>query len=884
MMEFLQNEWTGQWGLSFIVAKIFNYFGMPVEYLAYVSAAQWTILVISLVYLYRKSRPLKQKNVLSFIEHTLFLLLVWTPHIPLNYLFIPLLITIATRNSFGVVYGIFLALGYTHLYSMLLPLWIIVTLHAYGRLPKQIYSVSSVFLSGLWNRYKQVITVLARFVRTHQQPCIYGSLVILILAFYGPALNGFFQGDEWYYFTQTLPYTRHWWGPFKILASSVIDAYQVSSGAHVTPASNLLFFLNAQLFGLTFWPYQLLSIALHIANTLLMFKLAKRLFKQNILAYVAAFFFGLTAVHEQAITWVMTFIWTQLSTTFVLLTLIETLDKRYKRAAWYLLLALLCKESSALLFVLIPFVLYLREGRGVFSKPTLRKPFMWVAAFYIPFRFILPKIMLAFNPQPAVNAIPNDLMIFRAITYPLKALAEVFFPQKTILAFVENILTPLSYPQYDIERPIRGSNFLTFVQGAGSDLVVYAIAITILAIVVFAITASARNNSATKNTLLIALSIIVLGSLPLLLVATYAPWWAYVTFIDSRHLYIISIGGALLAASCFSFMTRNEPKHMIRNASLFGILLLSWGIWQFTSLHATLDEQLQTAHDRKLILSSIEKSVPKTTSKVILVKSDSGYYGFGLMPPFQTNLGQVLTIDFYQKKQLPEVFIQNSEFMTKNGGLAGEGYKTADGNSFGYYIDENTMTNAVLKYKIDPKSVYAFSWNGTKHTVAEVTKEVRTKLIKKIAYAKTLNAWETYTDKNHKFFLRYPPEYVVTKIDASTFSLTSPLGGVVTVALNEKPETVGLSPHTANLSVDTGAQIGNDFTFRTIDMFDGRQETTVYPITSINQRYFIPYKTNAMYFDISTEGAEYERVVSENRTEQFNKELEQILSTLTHIP
>ena len=883
-MGFLQNEWTGQWGISFVIAKIFNYFGVPVEYLAYVSATQWIILAVSLVYLYRKSRPIKQKNMLSFGERVLFLVLVWTPHIPLNYLLLPLVVTALVHNPFGLVYGIFLALGYTHLYSMLLPLWILIVLHTYGFLPKPIYSLSSAFLSGLWNKYKQALTAVVRFVRAHERLSIYGSLVVLIVAFYGPAINGFFQGDEWYYFTQTLPYTRHWWGPFKILASSVIDAYQVSSGAHVTPISNLLFFLNAQIFGLTFWPYQLLSIALHIVNTLLVFKLAKRLLKHNVLAYVAALFFGLTAVHEQAITWVMTYIWTQLSTTFVLLTLIETLDKRYKRAAWYLLLALLCKESSALLFLLIPFVLYLREGHGVFNKQALRKPFIWVAAFYIPFRFILPKIMLAFNPQPAVNAIPNDLMIFRAITYPLKALAEVFFPQKTILAFVENILTPLSYPQYDIERSVRGSNFLTFVQGAGSDLIVYAIAITILAIVVFAISASARNKSSTKNTLLIALAIIVLGSLPLLLVATYAPWWAYVTFIDSRHLYVISIGGALLFASCFSFMTRNEPKHMIRNVSIFGVILIAWGVWQFTALRLTLDEQLQTAYDRKLILSAIEKSVPKTTSKVILVKSDSGYYGFGLMPPFQTNLGQVLTIDFYQKKQLPEVFIQNSEFMTKNGGLAGEGYKKAEGNSFGYYIDENNMTNAVLKYKIDPQSIYAFSWNGTKHTVSDITKETRKKLEKKIAYAKTLDMWKTYTDKSHKFFLRYPPEYIVTKIDGTTFTLTSPQGGVITIALYEKPETVGLSPHTSNLSVDTGAQIGNDFTFRTIDMFDGRQETTVYPITSLNQRYFIPYKTNAMYFDISTEGPEYARVVSEDQTEQFNAALEQILSTLTHIP
>src|SRR5437762_2608719 len=103
---------------------------------------------------------------------------------------------------------------------------------------------------------------------------------IIILLFYWKSFLGYFQGDEWFYFTQFLPFTRDWYGIFEAFYKSIAQSYDVSGGGHLDPIYNVIWFLNNQFFGLHFTPYMVVSICAHILNTFLVFIFTKKLTKK----------------------------------------------------------------------------------------------------------------------------------------------------------------------------------------------------------------------------------------------------------------------------------------------------------------------------------------------------------------------------------------------------------------------------------------------------------------------------------------------------------------------------------------------------------------------------------------------------------------------------
>jgi hypothetical protein len=749
--------------------------------------------------------------------------------------------------------------------------------------------------------------------------CFFFSIVIAF--FYAKAFAGYFQGDEWFYFTQFLPFTRQPYGIWEAFYKSIADSYDVSGGGHLDPIYNVVWFLHNQFFGLHFTPYMIGSLIVHSVNTILLFFVVRKVLKKDSYAFVAALFFGLSSIHQQAITWVMAYIPTLISVTFLLISLLFFLYwLEQKKQTLFILLSflaflagLLTKESVVILFVIFPllYVLSHPSRKEVTWRNVFFQLYAMLLIFYLPYRFLLPKFFLWLHYHgknlPAAAkplSIAFDLILFRLITYPLKMLTEVFVPYRWLLRRVED-LTPLAYPTYGAEKAVRGSNFLTFTQSAGSDMVIYLIALLLLAAIFGALIMTWRN-IVLRNAILLGSAIVLLSSLPLLAIASYAPGWAYVTFFDSRHIYLASVGGAILF--CLAIMSISDSithliilflrkryfwkqvKNYTSNLSIiFTVLLvILWTGIQYHFLQQDLAQLEQMGIQRKIVLQKILHDVPTIKKKaIILVTSNAGYYGFGPIPPFQTNLGQILSIFYYQNHSLPVDFMK-SNFLTKNN-LTGEGYTEYNGKGFGYFLDENNLIRYAAEYTISPDIIYAFAWNGGPYTMTNTTTSIRKKVREKQAILHTFADWKTFTDEQNTYSLRYPASMTLENdlaIDSAALLTDivlsdSTSGMSMRIQVKTKPELIDLPTLLAFFQDSDGNVIGKNYSYRLIPMLTGDITTALYPTTGQYLKYFFSFPKQDRFFEITPTGDNLQRVIDEKTgTPVFNKQVEDIISTI----
>ncbi|HSW98147.1 MAG TPA: hypothetical protein VLF89_10055 [Candidatus Saccharimonadales bacterium] len=737
-----------------------------------------------------------------------------------------------------------------------------------------------------------------------KKPHFFLALLVLILIFYWRSFVLYFQGDEWYYFIQTLPYTNTWFGPLIILYKSVADSYTISAGAHLTPITNLLFFLSVQSFSFTYWLYALSGLILHMLDTILVYVFAKKIVRNNEkVAVISAIFFACSFVHQQAITWAMTYIYNGLSLAFLLLCLIhffkafeekEIQKRNLIYSAIFMFCGLLTKESTAILFVIIPILTILKIKKTKFI--SIIKYYLPVVIIYLPYRFLLPKIFLLVsgttNNSASFHLLSWDILLFRAVTYPLKMVTEVFIPGPWILGFVESITT-LAYPQYTAEKAIGGINYLTFTQTAGSDTIIYSLAAIIIVVSIVAYIHSRRE---TRITILFSFLIIILSSLVLIPIAFVIPSWGYVTYIDSRHIHQASVGGVLLlalASITFSQWASKKVSRLIpiSEKAILILFVVSWIILNYITLQKELTAEAITGYQRRTVIDKITQTVPLTQNKkIVYINSNFGYYGFPPIPPFQTNLGQILTIIYYQKKQLSLAFI-TSNYLTK-GGIAGEGYKQIGMKGFGYYLDERHLMDQILAHKIDPSDVYAFAWDGNKNQITEVTDLIRKKAYDRLGTLQEMNKWKSYKDAKYGFSFRFPPDMVIKQdLDQGP---DSPVIRTVTIAdpdndtqihviLYKKIDNMGVSTFASGLSNTEDIPIEEHFTFRIVTQFNSDVQTAVYVTNSKYPMYFLGYKTNDKTLEIYATGPGFERKMNEDGTEDYNSVIEKVIQTMAYL-
>ncbi len=162
---------------------------------------------------------------------------------------------------------------------------------------------------------------------------------------------GFFQQDEWLGYSQFVLHRGQTMGELLVY-------FFTPSIGHFTPFTIATVHGLFGLFNLNYQAYAAISIGLHVMTGILVFVLAKNIFKDVRLAALTAFLFGIFASPFQGTAWVIADLAGHLSEIFRLLSIIYLFMPKLTNTLLFFMISLLFKEITIGLFLLIPIMVY----------------------------------------------------------------------------------------------------------------------------------------------------------------------------------------------------------------------------------------------------------------------------------------------------------------------------------------------------------------------------------------------------------------------------------------------------------------------------------------------------------------------------------------------
>ena len=510
------------------------------------------------------------------------------------------------------------------------------------------------------------------------------------IVFYFRLFGGFFQQDEWFSFSW---YVQH---------QDSLRYIWTASITHYNPLTVLANHLFFSFWNMDYQAFLLVSLLLHFIVLILIYILAKEIFKKDWQAAITAFLFGIFAAHYQGTAWVVVDISTHLATIFGILSATLFLRRRLHFSLVLLIISLLFKEITIGLFPLYLFAQIL-----IFKKEKQTRKYSQIIVA-VGAVYILVRILMLFGPYTSDQIVTQSLdvprLVYNLITVPMKAVSQSILPPEFLLVvanmlgrfFPEKVTGGFGSPAFDmfvVKRVLEVTSLLSAL------------------IIAFWVTITKKRSKAV----VFSLGWVLLNSL----IFAFAPGRTGVIFtIDSRNLYFVSVGSAIMLAAVLGEIKRNSRNRAIL---LFLIILIP----NLYFLNKNLEIFAERGRVRKSILNSIVQTIPNLPNKVVIyTQSDQSYYG--LPPeekilPFQSGLGQTLLAWYYPTEKFPKEFFED-RFLWE---IESQGYQEVGNRGFGYFRDKDLLREAIRQYNLPEESVVSFSWNGKRNLLTNITDEVR---------------------------------------------------------------------------------------------------------------------------------------------------------------
>lgn len=584
--------------------------------------------------------------------------------------------------------------------------------------------------------------------------------------------QSYFEGDDWFHFTIFFPLTRDPWGAITAITKPITDSNSLSGGLHAIPVGGEIFFLNVLFFGTNYSLYAMASLSIHALNSVLVYLLAKRLLRatqknyvsktkalfhnrgiSEIFALLSGIFFALSAVSTSSVTWAAFYGQNMVSVTFLLLCLLmfrfafDTVKKRYIYLCLFFLLAsVLSKETAASLLIILPIAVFFEKR--VFSFLYLSRLYVLLVIVYMLFRFGVPAVFEQVTESvPASTVVSqtdttgtimsNDLSIyediraelaFRASTFPMKMISEVYFAREAVSAIVTYI-APIIYPiPGNAEDSSRSQNRQTFIHGLGNDVVVYILSILLITVLVFLLRLFyTTKDFAAYKTVVWGILIVTASALPLVMIVLSFPRWGFDTYFDLRHYYTPSVGAALLfpfllygLGLLLSRFIHFATRFRINALLVAAVLLLLWFQMNMTLFYQYLQAHVDAGVPRRIIIEQLKKELPVLPKKVVFSIQTDGLHAYGAQLPYQTSFPQIITIVYHDASPFPNSFYEKPLLDSK-----AEGYQYENGRGLGYYTSKKSLAEAVVAKTFAINDIYAFSYTSKDFRFTQTTEEVR---------------------------------------------------------------------------------------------------------------------------------------------------------------
>ncbi|MEK7526481.1 MAG: hypothetical protein AAB546_03305 [Patescibacteria group bacterium] len=538
---------------------------------------------------------------------------------------------------------------------------------------------------------------------------------LVLLVPYLRLFNGFFQQDEWYGFTDYVLLTG------KDLPNLLATLFSPSIG-HYDPLSDLVIYVLYNTWGMNYQAFLLVSLTSHLIIINLVYRLAKRIFsnKQKP-AILATAFFTLFASSYQGTAWVVANIGTHGATIFGLLSTISFFDflmsnkqssRKFYLAIGLFFVSLLFKEITFGLFVVYFFACFLfgtknKKNRGRYL--TLLVTFCLV--------YIFARILMFFAPHEPASQFVTQTQSLGKLVYnfgmiPFKSISQSTVPvglirlvaDQVALVFPDTLTGGFGSPQFEV-----------FVVKRVMEMISLGLAVLILLTgLVFFV------KKRKSPIILFSFLWIIVNSV----IFAFSPERSGVVFtVDSRNLYFISIGSAIVVAY---FLTNFYTNKVWVTTAITVILFGANIFW----LNCELIIFTQRGKIRREILQQIKNRYPDLPMKTLFyIQSDKSYYGLPedqKILPFQSGLGQTLLVWYYPQEKFSKEFFKD-RFLWE---IEAQGYKEVGEVGFGFVREPLLLYEMKEKYNLPADAIIAFKWISRTEELVDITPEVRLELDK----------------------------------------------------------------------------------------------------------------------------------------------------------
>ncbi len=538
--------------------------------------------------------------------------------------------------------------------------------------------------------------------------CLILSFLITFI-FYFPIFNGFFQQDEWNGFSE---YIIRAGLPFIDLIKYFFTPYIL----HFTPFTIAILYILLSIFGMNYLPYAVISFILHLIVIFLVYRLLLEIFSSRVKAGLGTLIFSSFASMHQATSWVMADIGTHTATIMGMLsaTYFFKFLKENKTSCRYLNLSLIFlfaslffKEITIGLFAIYLYLVWRERSGKIKDKLPFYKKVIFTGFIYLLIRtLMIPFVDTVAGESSTVFETKSVVLIaYDFISISVKSISQSIIPIQIIRSFSEFIagLFPISSrgemgtPDYEIFVVKR-------VMEAVSLLLSFIIGVFVLI------------KSKKLKIIVWGLVWIVVNSF----IFAFSPGRSGITsVIDSRNLYFVGIGSAIVLASIYFQISSKFNK------VLFLLLVLVPNLY---FLRINIKDFVDVSNLRKSVLTRINVLFSDLPDRVVIyTQSSQSYYGLPekiKIMPFQSGFGQTLLTLYYPKEDFPKDFFKE-RFLWE---IDSQGYKEFEDRGFGYFRDLPLLKESVKQYNLPEESILAVSWDGKRNVLLDITEEVRSKI------------------------------------------------------------------------------------------------------------------------------------------------------------
>lgn len=537
------------------------------------------------------------------------------------------------------------------------------------------------------------------------------SIIVLVtlLAFW--SINKiFFQQDEWLGLGGAI-YRQEIFGTLGSI-KQVFNFQNKNESTRFLPVTSIANHLLYNNFKLNTGAYGLLSLTIVIVCALLINSIVYKLTNSYLISTGTSLLWVTNNLAYQAFTWIATMMPSLLAVLFFLLGLHFLLvykekkkNRFYVMSTIFVVLSLFSKESGVFYLITYSVVIwfFFKEEFSNLKKIKLS------VLLFIPvlISLLFPRLLFSLynqnNFSPSVASANRIETAYNLFLIPARSLFHVYFPQTKIYELI--------YLANNIHYSAQTNGFV--VESIIADSFSLLAAFYILLVIFIAILLTKE-----KERKIIYLSLISFfaSTLPFIIFKNDA------AVLENRFYIFPALWASLLLSSTiFALFSRFGKFRNILMILVLGPIIL----YYISGIHKSLAQDILVGNYRKDIVNTVLEIKPELKANNIFYfyTDDNGFY------EFQSGFGQTLAVFLYDSGKIPREVLTDRDYWDP----AFEGLKSFNQGKFGYFMTYSKLVEALNNNKdLNLDSVYSYYWDPQKHTIKNVSDDIRDRLKKDI--------------------------------------------------------------------------------------------------------------------------------------------------------